>query len=179
MIRFFDFIFALLGMIILFPLMFLILIIGLLENGSPLYLQYRVGFNQKLFLLIKFRTMQKETKSVATHKINDSMITTYGYFLRWTKLDEIPQLLNVLLGHMSFVGPRPCLPNQKKLIIERSKRDLFKVKPGITGLAQISGVNMKTPVSLAKLDKKMVKQMNLYFYFNYIIRTIIFIFKKI
>ena len=101
------------------------------------------------------------------------MITKFGNFLRVTKLDEVPQLFNVLVGDMSLVGPRPCLVNQKKLIREREKRGVFKVKPGITGLAQISGINMKTPILLAKTDLKMIRDMNLYFYFYYILKTLI------
>ena len=78
---------------------------------------------------------------------------------------------------MSLVGPRPCLLNQKKLIYERKKRGIFKVKPGITGLAQIAGINMKTPTLLAKTDLKMIKKMNLYYYFYYILKTLLLILK--
>lgn len=178
MIRLFDFFFSLMGLIILSPLIILVWTIGLFENGSPLFKQSRVGYKQKTFLLLKFRTMDKDTKNAATHLVNTSMITPFGFFLRRTKIDEIPQLFNVLLGDMSIVGPRPCLLNQKKLIAERKKRGVYKVKPGITGLAQISGVNMKTPTLLAKLDLEMIKGMNLYNYFMYVIKTIIIIFRK-
>ena len=147
--------------------------IGAFDNGSPIFLQKRVGRNLKSFTLIKFRTMPKKTKSVGTHLIRDIKFTSFGYFLRRTKLDEIPQLFNVLLGDMSLVGPRPCLLNQEKIIAERKKRGVFKVKPGITGLAQISGVNMQTPTQLAKTDSKMIKNMNLFYYFYYILRTIL------
>ena len=152
--------------------MFLIFIIGLVSTGSPLFIQKRLGRNKKIFLLIKFRTMHVNTKSVATHLINDSMITPFGHHLRRTKIDEIPQLLNVFLGNMSLVGPRPCLFNQIKLINERKKRGVFKVRPGITGLSQISGINMKTPTLLARTDQKMIKQMSLFSYFFYIFKTI-------
>ena len=79
---------------------------------------------------------------------------------------------------MSLVGPRPCLINQKKLIVERRKRAVFKVKPGITGLAQISGINMQTPILLAKTDSKMIKKLNTYYYFYYILQTLLLILKK-
>ena len=79
---------------------------------------------------------------------------------------------NVFLGDMSLVGPRPCLYNQRKLIYERKKRGVFKVRPGITGLGQISGIDMKTPTLLSKTDQKMIKNMSLYNYFYYILRTI-------
>tara|TARA_A100001011_G_scaffold329165_1_gene354281 strand:- start:2988 stop:3530 length:543 start_codon:yes stop_codon:yes gene_type:complete len=178
MIRLFDFLFSLIGLIILSPLIILIFILCLFESRYPIFKQKRVGCNQKLFDLIKFRTMKKETRSVATHLVDNSMITRYGNFLRRSKLDEVPQLFNVLIGNMSFVGPRPCLLNQKKLIRERQKRGVFKVKPGITGLAQLSGITMETPTLLAKTDLKMVNKMNLYYYFYYILRTFLLIFKK-
>ena len=114
MIGLLNFILSFLGLIILSPMLILLFIIGYFENGSPLYRQKRVGLNQKFFILIKFRTMRKETKSVATHLVNNSMITPFGNLLRKTKLDEAPQLWNVLTGDMSLVGPRPCLLNQKK-----------------------------------------------------------------
>ncbi|OUX38038.1 MAG: sugar transferase [Candidatus Pelagibacter sp. TMED273] len=171
MIRIFDLLFSLMGLIFLSPFLILLYFIGLLDNGSPLFIQKRVGRNLKFFLLIKFRTMPKNTRSAGTHLIKNIKLTTFGYFLRRTKLDEIPQLFNVLLGDMSLVGPRPCLLNQRKLIKERKKRGVFKIKPGITGLAQISGINMKTPTLLAKIDFKMIKRMNLFYYFYYIFRT--------
>jgi len=173
MIRCFDFLFSLLGLIFLSPLLFFVFFIGLFENGSPLFLQKRIGYNFKSFLLIKFRTMPVGVRSAGTHLIKDIQLSSFGYFLRRTKIDEIPQLLNVLLGKMSLVGPRPCLFNQRKLISERNKRGVFKVRPGITGLAQISDVNMKTPTLLAKTDQKMIEEMNLYNYFYYIFKTII------
>lgn len=177
MIRFFDFIFSLVGLIILFPLFVLILLIGFLENGSPLFIQKRIGRNLKPFVLIKFRTMPINTKSLGTHLLKNLKLTPYSYFLRKTKLDEIPQLFNVLFGDMSFVGPRPCLSNQKKLIKQRKKKGVFKVKPGITGLAQISGIEMNRPTLLAKTDSKMIKKMNLFYYFFFIFRTILLLIK--
>ena len=116
-------------------------------------------------------------RSAGTHLIKNIKLSSFGYFLRRTKIDEIPQLLNVLLGDMSLVGPRPCLFNQKKLISERKKRGIFKVRPGITGLSQISGINMKTPTLLAKTDLKMIKNMTLYNYFYYIFVTMFKIIK--
>ena len=178
MIRLFDFLFSILGLIILSPILILLWIIGIFESGSPLFKQERVGYNQKFFILFKFRTMHKDTKSVPTHRVNNLMITKFGFFLRRTKLDELPQLYNVLIGDMSLVGPRPCLVNQKKLISERKKRGIFKVKPGITGLAQISGITMKNPTLLAKTDMKMVRQQNLFYYFYYIVLTFFISFKK-
>ena len=172
MIRIFDFLFSLIGLIFLSPLIILIFFIGLFDNGSPLFIQSRVGYNLKSFSLIKFRTMPMGVRSAGTHLIKDIKLTSFGNFLRRTKIDEIPQLLNVLKGDMSLIGPRPCLFNQRRLISERKKRGVFKVRPGITGLAQINGIDMKTPTILAKIDQKMIKDMSLYKYFYYIFKTI-------
>ena len=158
------------------PIFIIIWTITLIEEGSPIFKQKRIGLNQKTFLLIKFRTMKKNTKYAATHLISKSSITKFGYILRCTKLDEFPQLLNVFKGDMSFVGPRPCLTNQRKLIYERKKRGVFKVKPGITGLAQISKIDMSTPILLAKTDFKMINNISLLNYFYYIFKTISLIF---
>ena len=178
MTRFFDICFALIGLFFLSPLLIFFWFIGIFDNGSPIFIQKRVGHNFQIFLLFKFRTMPINTRSTGTHLIKNVELTSFGYFLRHTKLDEIPQLFNVLFGDMSLVGPRPCLINQKKLISERKKRGVFKVKPGITGLAQISGVNMKTPLLLAKTDLKMIKQKSLYFYFYYVLRTLFLAIKR-
>ena len=178
MIRFFDILLSLFGLVFLSPLLIVLWFVGLLDNGSPLFFQKRVGRNLKSFLLIKFRTMPIKTKSAGTHLIKNIKFSLFGYFLRKTKLDEIPQLLNVLFGDMSIVGPRPCLLNQKKLINERKKRGVFKVRPGITGLAQIIGVNMKTPTLLSKIDLKMINKMSLFYYFYYIYKTTLLIIRQ-
>jgi lipopolysaccharide/colanic/teichoic acid biosynthesis glycosyltransferase len=149
----------------------LLLLIGWMANGSPLFKQVRVGMYQKPFFIVKFRTMKVGTPSLATHLIDSSVITPFGYFLRLTKLDELPQLWNVLLGEMSFVGPRPCLFNQEELVLQRFKRGVFNVRPGITGLAQIQGINMLTPELLAKVDAKMIASLSIRHYFFYIFIT--------
>ena len=178
MIRLLDFFFSLVGILVLSPLFILLWVIGSFDSGSPLFKQIRVGRDQKLFILIKFRTMPLSTKSVATHLVKNLNLSYFCLFLRKAKLDEIPQLWNVLIGDMSLVGPRPCLFNQKKLIIERKKRGVFKFRPGITGLAQIKGITMKNPTLLAKTDLQMIKQLNLFDYFYYILVTVLIIFKK-
>ena len=173
-----DIILSLIGLILLFILLFFIYILNLTFYRSPLFFQKRVGLNLKNFFLIKFRTMKIETRNVATHLVDKKNITTFGKFLRLVKLDELPQLWNVLIGDMSIVGPRPCLISQKKLIAARMKRGIYKAKPGITGLAQINGINMSTPELLIKLESQMIKEMNLFKYFYYIFVTIYAIFKK-
>jgi len=172
MIRCFDFLLSLIGLVFLFPLFIFIFFVGLFDNGSPLFIQRRVGCNLNSFFLIKFRTMPVGVRSAGTHLIKNIKLTSFGYFLRRSKIDEIPQLMNVFLGDMSLVGPRPCLFNQRKLINERKKRGVFKVRPGITGLSQISGIDMKTPKLLARTDQKMIKEISLYNYFYYIFKTI-------
>ena len=132
----------------------------------------RVGRNERPFTLLKFRTMRPETPSVASHLSDISAITPLGLFLRRTKLDELPQLWNVLKGEMSLVGPRPCLFNQTELIGERASRGVFNVRPGITGLAQVNNIDMSTPKLLAETDAQMLKELTLSAYFKYIFMTV-------
>ena len=172
-IRIFDLLFSTMGICILMPLILLGVFLSWIDTKAPIFLQKRIGYLKKEFLIIKLRTMKINTMDMPTHLVDTNAISNIGRFLRKTKIDEIPQLLNVFLGNMSLVGPRPCLFNQRKLIIERKKRGVFKVRPGITGLSQISGINMKTPTTLAKTDQKMIKEMNLYNYFYYIFKTIL------
>tara|TARA_B100000212_G_scaffold287388_1_gene228187 strand:+ start:167 stop:727 length:561 start_codon:yes stop_codon:yes gene_type:complete len=172
MIRIFDFFFALFGLIILMPLILLIFLLLLFENKSPLFFQKRIGKNLKAFTLIKFRTMNDGTKDCPTHLVDSSRITTIGALLRKTKMDEIPQLWNVLKGEMTIVGPRPCLPSQINLIQYRRKLKVHKFLPGITGLAQIKGIDMSNPLLLAKTELKMMQNFNLKYYLYLIIKTI-------
>ena len=173
MTRILDAFFSLLGLFFLSPLLLALCLIGWFDNGSPIFLQLRVGRNQQPFVLVKFRTMKQGAASVATHLIDASEITPFGRFLRRTKLDELPQLWNVLRGDMSLVGPRPCLFNQKELITEREARGIFNARPGITGLAQIQGIDMSTPKLLAETDAKMLEHPSLCDYYRYIFLTIL------
>jgi O-antigen biosynthesis protein WbqP len=173
MTRAFDVVFSLIGLIVAFPLLLVLLFLGWLDTRSPLFRQTRLGRGQQPFVLLKFRTMRIGTPSVATHLASASAVTKLGAFLRKTKLDELPQLWNVLVGDMSLVGPRPCLPNQGELIRERQARGVFSVRPGITGLAQVRGVDMSTPILLAQIDATMIKSFNLLSYFRYIGRTLL------
>ncbi len=171
LLRILDILFSLTGIIISSPVMILICIVGFIDNGSPVFFQQRVGRYRQTFTLMKFRTMHINTSSVGTHLVDSESITKLGRFLRKTKLDELPQLFNVLVGHMSLVGPRPCLPNQIELIEERDKRGVFKVRPGITGLAQVYKVDMSTPRKLARYDDIMIKQLTIRLYFELILAT--------
>ncbi|ETX12590.1 UDP-N-acetylgalactosaminyltransferase [Marinomonas ushuaiensis DSM 15871] len=172
MIRLLDFVFSLLGLVCGSPVLLAIYLIGLADTGSPLFRQERVGRNKKAFVLVKFRTMSVDTASVASHLASTSSITKLGAFLRRTKLDELPQLWNVLKGDMSLVGPRPGLFNQEELIKERDAKSVFTVRPGITGLAQVSNIDMSTPLLLAETDAKMIQNMSLKNYFIYILKTV-------
>lgn len=173
MMRLFDVVLSSVGLILAFPLLLMLLISGWFETGKPIFRQQRVGLDQRSFILIKFRTMHLDTVSVATHLTDASAVTPLGRYLRRTKLDELPQLWNVLRGDMSLVGPRPCLPNQSELIEERARRGVFVVRPGITGLAQIMGIDMSTPVLLAETDAKMLRNLDVKNYFEYIFRTLL------
>jgi len=172
-LRIFDFTFALLGLIFAFPVLLVIYVLGLFDTGSPLFRQERVGRHQKPFVLVKFRTMKIDTASVASHLASSASITRMGAFLRKTKLDELPQLWNVLKGEMSLVGPRPGLFNQQELTTERAQRGVFDVRPGITGLAQLSDIDMSTPKLLAETDQRMIRELTLAHYFKYILMTVL------
>lgn len=172
MIRFFDIFFALIGLILGAPILLCILVLGWFDTRSPLFRQKRVGQFQEAFTLVKFRTMKPDTASVASHLADSASITKLGSFLRRTKLDELPQLWNVLKGEMSLVGPRPCLFNQDELRTEREKRGVFQVRPGITGLAQVSDIDMSRPALLAKVDSQMIESMSVSTYFKLIVLTL-------
>ncbi|PML53300.1 sugar transferase [Vibrio lentus] len=173
MIRIIDFLAAFFGLLFLWPILLIVTIIGLFDTGSPIFIQERVGRNKKPFKLIKFRTMSVETKSVASHLANNASITKLGNFLRKTKIDEFPQLINVVKGEMSLVGPRPNLFNQEELIKERDALGVYDVLPGVTGLAQVQNIDMSTPQLLAKTDKQMIDTLTIKDYFKYIIMTAI------
>jgi lipopolysaccharide/colanic/teichoic acid biosynthesis glycosyltransferase len=173
MIRIFDFLFSFLGILFLFPIFILLLMVGFFDTGSPIFAQERVGKHKKPFKLYKFRSMHVNTQSVATHLASQASVTKWGSFLRKSKLDELPQLFNVLLGDMSLVGPRPNLFNQDELILERDKRGVYKVVPGITGEAQINKIDMSTPKLLAETDAVMTQNITFQKYIYYIVVTVL------
>jgi O-antigen biosynthesis protein WbqP len=172
MIRILDLIFSLFGLILTSPFLLVLYIISLFDTGSPIFMQERVGRDKIPFILIKFRTMKVDTASVATHLASTSSITPFGHFLRKTKLDELPQLWNVLTGDMSLVGPRPGLFNQEELTQARSAKNVYLIRPGITGLAQVNAIDMSTPELLAKTDKEMIDTLTLKNYFKYLLMTV-------
>lgn len=171
-IRFLDIVLAFVGLVVSFPVLVILTVIGFFDTGSPVFRQVRVGRYKKPFTLIKYRTMHKDTEHVASHLAKSSSITNFGRFLRKSKLDELPQLWNVLIGDMSLVGPRPCLFNQRELIEARDKLGVFNARPGITGLAQVNDIDMSTPELLAETDKKMLEQLNVGSFFKFIVMTV-------
>lgn len=173
MIRLLDIFFSFVGLVIISPALLFLIVIGYFDTGSPIFRQERVGKGKKPFNLIKFRSMHQNAPSVATHLASPSSITPFGRFLRKSKLDELPQLWNVLVGDMSLVGPRPNLSNQEELIEERESFSVYSVRPGITGLAQIKKIDMSTPKLLAQTDAKMINELNILIYFKYIFLTVV------
>lgn len=173
MLRTIDLIFSVVGLCLLLPILIILFIIAYLDTRSPLFVQSRLGLEKRPFNLLKFRTMRLGTASLPSHEVGKDAITTFGSFLRKTKLDELPQLWNVVAGDMSLVGPRPCLPSQTELIGVRDRLGIFKIRPGITGLAQIRGVDMATPILLGELERSMIESMTVGNYFKYLLLTVV------
>lgn len=172
MIRFFDIVLSAMGLVVGSPLLAVLWGLGWLEHRSPIFRQVRLGRHQQPFVLVKFRTMLPDTRDLPTHMVSASSVTPLGHFLRRTKLDELPQLWNVLLGDMSLVGPRPGLPSQAALTAARARACVFEARPGITGLAQLKGIDMSTPERLAEVDAHMLSELGLTNYFRYIVATV-------
>ena len=128
------------------------IVILITEKENPFFAQKRIGLKQREFTILKIRTMRENTAHVSTHEVDKASITKLGGFLRATKLDELPQIWNVLIGDMSFVGPRPGLPTQMELIEEREKLNIYSIRPGVTGHSQVLGIDMSEPARLAKTD---------------------------
>jgi len=155
--RAFDLLVSALGLIFLAPVM--LVVAGLVSgssSGGALFVQSRVGKSEKLFRCYKFRTMAHGAPVAGSHEVSGSWITPIGRRLRSLKLDELPQLFNVLRGDMSLVGPRPCLPNQAEVIAARRARNVFEIRPGITGIAQLASIDMSTPEQLADADRRYI-----------------------
>lgn len=172
MIRLLDILLSFLGLLLLSPILIILFIIGYFDTGSPIFYQERVGKNLKPFNLLKFRSMHINAPSVATHLVSSTLITHFGVILRKYKLDELPQLWNVLIGDMSLVGPRPNLFNQTELIVERESRGVYSIRPGITGLAQIKKIDMSNPKLLAQTDFQMIRDLSTFNYFKFILLTV-------
>lgn len=148
-----DYVFVLAVFIFLFWLLIACWIaIRLTSPGGAIFSQSRVGKGGKIFTCYKFRTMRSGVRQAATHEMSADAVTPLGRILRKSKIDELPQAVNLLLGEMSLIGPRPCLPSQRDLVKWREDLGVLAVRPGITGLAQVRGVDMSDPEKLARLD---------------------------
>ncbi len=173
--RVFDIFLSLLAIIVFSPLyIILALIVKLTSKGPIFFKQERIGKNKKHFNILKFRTMRIDTpKDVPTHMLDnpEQYITGIGKFLRKTSLDEIPQAFNILVGHMSIVGPRPALYNQDDLVEERDKYHANEIKPGLSGWAQCNGRDTLPIPEKAKLDGEYVKRFNIWLDIVIIVRT--------
>jgi len=169
-----DIAFSAAGLLVSWPIILASMaLISATSDGPAIFRQSRVGLRQRPFVCYKLRTMQRGTPSAASHEVSQSSVTPIGRLLRRTKIDELPQLWNVLMGEMSLVGPRPCLPSQSELIEARARLDVFSVRPGITGPGQIAGVDMSAPARLAALDRTWVENPSASAYFQAIALTLI------
>jgi O-antigen biosynthesis protein WbqP len=156
--RTFDVLVSALGLIFLMPVMILIAcLVSKSSRGGVLFVQTRIGKSEKLFQCYKFRTMTHGAPVAGSHEVAESWVTPTGRRLRSAKLDELPQLFNVLRGDMSLVGPRPCLPVQTDVITERRALNVFSIRPGITGTAQLASIDMSTPEKLAQADSQYIE----------------------
>ena len=174
----FDFLFSLIGLIIVSPILFCVIIILTLSlNGSPFFVQLRPGKNKKIFKLIKLKTMNDQKDHLGNLLPDSDRLTTIGAFIRKTSIDELPQLVNVLKGEMSIVGPRPLLVEYLPLYsVDQAKR--HKVKPGMTGWAQINGRNNISWSKKFELDCWYVKNCSFFLDLKILFRTILKVFKS-
>lgn len=179
--RCFDFISSLIAIIIFGPILLLLaVIIKCTSPGPILFKQRRMGLDNQEFMIYKFRTMRIDTPNVATHLLEnpEQYITSIGKFMRKTSLDELPQLFNILKGEMSVVGPRPALYNQYDLIEMRTKVNVHTVRPGLTGLAQVSGRDELELDKKVYFDQQYLEKQSIFYDLRLIFLTIIKVFKS-
>jgi len=151
---------------------FIAFLVFVIDRQSPFFLQKRIGLNEAEFTLFKFRTMYINTANVPSHLANPDQITSLGKTMRRYKIDEFPQVLNVLLGQMSFVGPRPNLEGQEPLTSLRKSAGIYTVKPGITGLAQIKEIDMSNPKLLVAADRDYIENRSVVGDFRIMFKTV-------
>ena len=171
--RSFDVLASMLLLLFCLPILLIVIIAIRLESPGPaIFRQVRVGKNGRPFTCYKLRTMYSGTATLPTHEVQASSVTALGERLRRFKIDELPQLWNVLIGDMSLVGPRPCLPSQVDLVEARRRLGVLDVRPGITGLAQVNGVDMSDANRLAEIDAQYVRTQSLIGDFRLILATL-------
>ena len=177
--RLLDIIISFFCFLILSPLLLLIVLLILIFDPGPIiFKQLRIGKNLKPFVFYKFRTMPIDTKNIPSDKLGKVKIKIVGKLLRRLNLDELPQLLNIFKGDMSFVGPRPCLPSQKRLIERRKENSSCLITPGLTGLAQVNSFNGMDFASKANFDKLYSQNISLKGDIVIIFKTILYLFKE-
>ena len=145
---------CIIGLLLVSPVLFLAAIAIFIEDGRPIFfIQERIGKNKLIFKIFKMRTLKLAAPSVGTHELKQKYKLKSGKLIRKIKLDEFPQLINVLKGEINLVGPRPGLVSQVNLMECREAKRIYDVKPGITGLSQVLGYDMSNPKKLAEIDK--------------------------
>lgn len=176
--RFYDFFLSLLAIVILSPLLLILMIIGAIAmKGNPFFTQARPGKNEKIFKLVKFRSMSNKRDENGRLLPDGQRLGGYGKFLRATSLDELPELFNILVGHMSIVGPRPLLVKYIPLYSdEQHKR--HNVRPGLTGLAQVHGRNLLEWKDKFDYDVKYVNEYGLFYDVGILFKTVLKVFKR-
>ena len=170
----FNRLFALILLIVFSPLFLIVAFAILIEDGLPVFFtQKRVGINYTFFKIYKFRSMKKNTPNVATHLLTnpDQYLLKIGKFIRKTSLDELPNLINIIKGEMVFVGPRPALYNQDDLMEFRVATGVFKLKPGITGWAQINGRDEISIAQKIQLEQEYLYKKSVLFDIEILIKT--------
>ena len=179
--RFINLVFSsLIFFILLIPILLISILIFLKDREYPLYFSSRIGKNNKTFLMPKFRTMRSDTPQEATHLLinSDDYLLSTGHFLRKYSLDEFPQIISIIKGDMTFVGPRPALFNQYDLISLRDQKEISQIKPGITGWAQVNGRDELSIEEKVQYDEEYLKRASISFDIYIIWLTIIKVIKK-
>lgn len=178
--RFFDLVFSLVVLLLVWPLLALLALVVFLDDGGPvIYRQDRVGKDGKLFKIRKFRTMKHGTRAAAKSDLREfeDCVTRTGRFLRRTSLDELPQILNILDGSMSVIGPRPLIPEEDLIHRLRNEYGVYAIRPGVTGLAQISGRDTVSPEEKARYDKEYLDTRSLWLDIKILVRTVFAVLK--
>jgi O-antigen biosynthesis protein WbqP len=162
------------GLIIILPFLFFAALLIVIEDGMPVFFtQERLCKNNVIFKIIKIRTLKRETPNTGTHQLDQKYHLICGKLFRKIKLDEFPQLINVLKGDINLIGPRPGLISQKELTEFRSAKGIYKIRPGITGLSQVLGYDMSDPIKLAEVDKLYIENKSIYVDFLILLGTFV------
>lgn len=168
-----DLVLAVVGLVLTSPILLgCVIAVRRSSPGPAIFRQVRIGRDERPFTCLKLRTMYVDTAHAPSHEVGVSSVTPVGRTLRRLKLDELPQLWNIVRGEMSLVGPRPCLPSQTELVAQRRIRGVNALVPGITGIAQVAGVDMSDPVRLAELDAQYIPQQSLWTDLKLILATV-------